>query len=265
MPLKAVMDSIDELPDELKELYSERDGKFELTGIQGVKSEEDVRRLQSSLEKERGEHKSTREKFKVWGDLEHDEVMGRLDRIPELEAAAADKIDDAKLEEMAESRALTRLKPLERENLRLKGELDLSIASNHKFQEEKRDMVISNSLRKAGASLKMLDKDDAVTFGRAYFGINDAGEVVTEDGLTPDQYLTDLQIKKPHLWGPTQGGGAQGGAGSGGFGGKNPFSAESWNMTDQGRIVKEHGMERASAMAKAAGTTVGGRKPPMKK
>ncbi len=251
------------LEDDEKELYTERDGNFELTGIQGVKSEADVRRLQLSLEKERGDHKSTRDKAKVWGEMDHEEVMGRLDRIPELEAAAADKIDEAKLEEMAESRALTRLKPLERTNLTLTEQVAAKDALILEFQTKEENRVISDSLRKAGTELKMLDSDDAVTFGRAAFRINEAGEVVTEDGLTPEQFLIDLQVRKSHLWAPSVGGGATGGGGGSSFG-KNPFSNDHWNVTAQGAIVNEHGLERARAMAKAAGTTVGGGRPKVK-
>jgi len=255
-------DAFNALEDAEKELYTERDGSFELTGIQGVKSEADVRRLQSSLEKERGDHKSTRDKFKVWGDMDHDEVMGRLDRIPELEAAAADKIDDAKLEEMAESRALTRLKPIERENLRLTRELSERDKLITEFQSKEENRIISDALRKAGADLKMLDPDDAVTFGRIAFRLSDDGEVITDEGLKPEQYLLDLQQRKGHLWAPSHGGGATGGSGGGGFGGgKNPWSADGWNMTEQSRVYKEHGPERALAMAKAVGTTLGGPKP----
>lgn len=41
----------------------------------------------------------------------------------------------------------------------------------------------------------------------------------------------------------------------------NPFSHEHWNMTKQGDFLKKHGTEKAEQMARAAGTTIGGRRP----
>jgi hypothetical protein len=42
---------------------------------------------------------------------------------------------------------------------------------------------------------------------------------------------------------------------------ENPWSYNDWNLTKQGAFVKQHGMEKASQMAKQACTTVGGLKP----
>jgi len=264
MSLKAVMDSIDDLPDPIKELYSERDGKYELTGIAGVKSEEDVRRLQSALEKERTDHRSTRDKFKPFAELDPEEVFSKLDRIPELEAAAAKELDEAALEEMAERRAATRIKPLERQLHGLTQREQELVAKVQEYETREQNRVIGESLLTAGKKLKMLDPEDAITFGRTAFLLNEHGEVVTEDGLSPEQFLTDLQAKKGHLWGPTAGGGARGGAGGGAGWANNPFSADNWNMTEQARIVRTQGMEIAERMAKAAGTKVGGSKPAKK-
>lgn len=41
----------------------------------------------------------------------------------------------------------------------------------------------------------------------------------------------------------------------------NPWLLEEWNLTDQGQYVLAHGLEKAHAAAKEAGTTVGGPKP----
>jgi hypothetical protein len=41
----------------------------------------------------------------------------------------------------------------------------------------------------------------------------------------------------------------------------NPWSAAHWNMSEQGRILREKGREYADRLASAAGTKVGGVKP----
>ncbi|QFR59625.1 hypothetical protein P6F33_gp24 [Pseudomonas phage Quinobequin-P09] len=99
--------------------------------------------------------------------------------------------------------------------------------------------------------------------------VNEEGKVVTRDGVgvTPGidatVWLTEMQSKKTHWWGPSQGGGA-GGNRSGSGGGANPWSADGWNMTEQGRILKEN-RSRAEQMAKSAGTTIGGPRPQPRK
>lgn len=253
MTLKAVLtpDEHTALDEHFQELYTERDGQFELTGIQGVKSEADVQRLKVSLEKERSDHKSTRDKYKVWGELDHTEVMSQLDRIPELETAAADKIDEAALEEMAEKRAVTRLKPLERKNAELIQQLTERDEKIYVFETKDTRRIVSDALFKAGKESKMVDPQDAIQFGLPYFNVTEDGEVLTEEGVTPDQFLIELQQKSGHLWGATEGGGARGGTGGGNFG-KNPYTHENWSLTEQGRIYTENA-SRAEAMCKAAG------------
>ena len=101
---KAIYDSVDDIPesvDNFRELFTEKGGRFELTGFTGIKTEADVARIQAGAEKERNDHKATKEKFSIWSDLDHAEVMAKLDRIPELEAAADGKLDVAMIEELA--------------------------------------------------------------------------------------------------------------------------------------------------------------------
>jgi hypothetical protein len=43
--------------------------------------------------------------------------------------------------------------------------------------------------------------------------------------------------------------------------GDNPWSAEKWNVTRQGAIVRAMGVEKAAAIARAAGSVIGATKP----
>jgi hypothetical protein len=72
-----------------------------------------------------------------------------------------------------------------------------------------------------------------------------------------------MQQKKPHWWPMSRGGGAGGGQGLGDMI-NNPWSADSWNMTAQGRLYNEN-PTRAKQLAEAAGTTIGGPRPKPKK
>jgi len=84
-------------------------------------------------------------------------------------------------------------------------------------------------------------------------------------GLTPDTFFQTQQERRPYWWPPSTGGNSKGSGNKGGGGGVNPWAADTWNLTEQGKYVKEHGMEKAQQMAKMAGATVGGSKPVARK
>ena len=55
MALKAILDSLTDIPEALHGEYVERNGKFELQ-VEGMKTQGDVDRLQTALTKERNNH-----------------------------------------------------------------------------------------------------------------------------------------------------------------------------------------------------------------
>lgn len=267
--LKVVLDSVDELDEPLKALYSERDGKFHLTGVEGIKTQADIDRLTRAAATEREEHKKTKERFKPFESfLENpDDVIAKLDKYDELEAAAKGKIDDKKLDEMVETRLKSRAAPLERKAAGLEkenGELKAKLAEAE-AREQRR--TIHDHVREAASKSKMIDTaiEDALFLAERVMVVTEDGKVVTKDGVgtTPDVdatvWLTEMQTKRPHWWPQSQGGGARGAGGSGGVG-NNPFTAEHWNLSDQGKIYNEN-PARAEQLARVAGTTVGGPKP----
>lgn len=269
MALQAIHDNVDDIPEQYRDLYSERDGKWELTGVTGVKTQADIDRLQNSLVKERNDHKITKEALGVWGDLKHEDVVKQLDRIPELEAAANGGIDETKMNELVEGRIKTRLAPIERENATLKQTVEEQTGTITQYETAERTRKIHDAVREfalPASGAKMLDTaiDDANMLAERIFEIReDDGAIVTRDnvGVTPgigvDAWLVEMQEKKPHWW-PTSGGGGSRGAGGGGQGGltNNPWSKESWSLTEQGKAMREN-PTRAEQMMKAANAKVG--------
>ena len=275
MALQAVHDTLDQIPEAFQELYTEKAGKYELTGIIGIKTQADIDRLQTSLTKERALHKTTKDKLAVWSDLEHESTMQQLDRIPELEAASKGNLDDAQIEEIVNRRVegtiTSRVSPLERQVTALKNERDEATSLSVALQAEKSTRSIHDNVRSELVKLKVIQEahEDALMLADRVFEIReDDGAIVTRDqigvtpGVTADIWLSEMQEKRPHWWPASQGGGARGGnnARVGGFA-NNPFSREHWNMTRQGSVVRTQGIEKATQMAKAAGTTVGGQMP----
>lgn len=271
MGLKAVVETLDDVPEHFRELYTEKGGKFEITGIDGMKTQADVDRLQTSLSKERLDHKGTKEKFAVFGDRKPEDVLNLLDRIPELEAAAAGKLDDAAINKLVEGRIATKLAPLEREKGTLAQRVQELTGVVGQYQTKEKTRSVHDEVRRAATSAKVLPEamEDALMLAERVFEVSEDGRVTAKDGvgctpgIDPVVWLTDLQSKRPHWWGPSQGGGASGNRGGGG-GGSNPWTADAWNMTEQGKLMREN-PTRAEQMAKSAGTTIGGKKPAAKK
>ena len=279
---RAVYDSSDDIPEtiEWKSLFAQKGDRWELTGVEGVKTEADVQRLQTSLHKAQQDYKEARDKLKAWDGWDQEDVQSRLDRMEELEAAASNKLDEAKLDELANKRAegilKTKLLPLERSIRDLTKERDEFKGQFEELSAKDRRRKIRDALRQAAVDAKVREEavDDVLDIGERYFQLTEEGAIITGEGnglppgLDPKSWLQDLQPRKPHWWPATIGGGAIGGRpGLGGLG-PNPFSHENWNMTEQGRLVKEDrakGTNRADQLARAAGTTVGGRRPNARK
>lgn len=275
MALKAILDSIDDLPEDVKKEYVERNGRYELqveiSGDIGVKSYTDFNNLNRALKKERDDHKAVRERISLLGDRDINDVVAQLDRIPELEAAAAGKIDDEKINQIVETRVRTKIAPVERERDTLRNQLGEHQKTLEEMSKKERTRMVHDAVRQAAAQVKVLPEalEDALLLAERVFEISEDGKVITKDGVgaTPgveaSVWFTDMQAKRPHWWGPSAGSGAMGNRGSGN-GGPNPWSADGWNMTEQGRIYREN-PTRAEQLAKAAGTTIGGQRPKPKK
>lgn len=266
--LKAILASLDGIPEHYHDLYTERNGQYELTGIEGVRSQADIDRLQSSLNKERNDFRSLRERVSVFGDRKFEDILAELDRIPELEAAAAAADgNDEKIQQLLDARMRTKLAPLER-TLSQKDEAIASLTAKiEQYEQRDRTRMIHDEVRGAITKLSGFQPsavEDALMYAERMFEVDEDGRVLTKDqvGVTPgidaQVWLTEMQQKKAHWWGPSVGGGANGGSKKS-FS-SNPWSKDGWNMTEQGRIFREN-PQRAHQMAKSAGTSVGGAQP----
>jgi hypothetical protein len=274
MAIKAVVDKLEDVPEQYRDLYTERNGKFEVSGIEGIRTDADVTRLSSALEKERKDHKTVKQTLTtILGDRKPEDVVTLLDRIPELELAAEGKVDDNKINEMVEKRIGAKLGPVQRQLQQLttqNAEKDQIITA---FQTKERTRTIHDHVREAinkTQGFQVAAVEDALLFAERMLEVTEEGKVVTKDnvGVTPGVdavvWLTDMQQRKPHWWGPSQGGGAGGNNGKGGSSGDNPWTHENWNMTKQGEMYKAN-PARAEQLAKSAGTKIGGMRPAARK
>jgi len=247
-------------------LYTEEDGQFKLTGVEGLKTQGDIDRIQEGLSKERNDHKKTKESLKVWDGKNFDEIMAELDKIEEYKLGAEGKIDEEKMKTMVEARIKTLMAPVDRKQKELDDENGTlrERVSGYEIKETK--STIQSAVRKANTDSKIgkivdTAMDDALMLAGSLFEVNEAGQVITKEnvgvtpGITADVWLAEMAIKKPHWYPASVGSGADGGKGGGGMA-KNPWSKNHWNRTEQAIYSKTHGQEKAAQMAKAAGSDI---------
>ena len=274
MKLKLSYNSQEDIPNGYEALYTEKDGKWVLTGIEGMKTQEDITRLSESLRKEREDHKKVKDILAKLGgpELDADALVEKLDEYEELklrvESGEGGKIDDKKVEELVEQRVQRRLAPVERERDRLKTRNTELENENSTLKGTITRGIVESELRRHATEGKVVTSalDDILDIGANIFEVAEDGAVVTKQGLrnvpagvTPDVWLSDMKEKRPHWWPASQGGGA-GGSGGGNGTGVNPWTKDNWSIEAQAQLVRTD-PGKADRLAKAAGVHVGAMSP----
>jgi hypothetical protein len=285
MKLKASYATEEEIPEGYAALYTERNGQFELTGIDGVKTQADIDRVSNALRKEREDHKKSRESLQAFGDLNPEEVHTKLETFDslneQLEALKANggNPNNEQVESLVAARVKAALGPVERQRDQIQRRLE----DTTKQVSERENVIgelrtgmtqerIERAVRDAAVGAKVIAPaiNDAVLHSRGLFEVEEGtNKIITKDvagvtpGLSPTEWLNDMKEKAPHWWPTSLGGGAGGGGPNGGnlANSQNPWSPEGWNVTKQGAYVRQFGLEKAVAMAERVGSKVGATKP----
>jgi len=245
-------DNLSNIPEEFQSLYSENNGKYVLTEVNNIKTQDDVERIQASNAKERLEHKKTKEKLSQYDDIRNlglsgADILSKLDRFEELEAAAAGKLDEEQINKIAETRSKTRAAPLEREKTKLQEQLNEALSLNEKYATKERTNKIHAAVRDAATKGKVVNTaiDDVLILAERVFDIDEMGKVITKDGvgvtpfIDPTAWLNDMTQTRPH-WFPQSVGGGASGSSVVGFSGTNPFNPKTLNYTEQGKLLKDN-------------------------
>lgn len=269
-PLEVTYDTQDVIPEPFRVLYAEKDGKFHLSGINGLKTQKDVDTVREALRKEREDHGKTRDRLKPWGELNPEETLVQLDRIKELEVVAGGKLDETKLNELVEGRLSQKTGPLQRQIENLTGEKTKAEQERDALKANLETRDRNDAVRAIATESKVLVTaiPDMEMAASVMLEKDASGNLVTKDGIagvTPGlsvkEWTKEMVKLRPHWWPESEGGGARGGGSGNGFAGNNPFSNEHWSLTEQGQFLTANGREAADRLAKAAGTIVGGMRP----
>jgi hypothetical protein len=286
--LKPELENLEGLDKAHHALYTERDGKYVFTGLEGYDPGEKGR-LTKALETERGNAKKYAGEakalagWKVFGDKKPEEIQTALDEIEELRTAASGKIDKAELEKMATARAEAATKPLQRQLKEFEGKLAETgeqlaaaaarVAAYEKAEERsairaeiQKAALASNALPESyadgGGLLAVLEGVLEVDVQVDSEGKRTLGAVRSKEGagypsgLDVPKLLQQVQSRQGYFWGTSKGGGANagnGGARGGGTG--NPWDPKARNLTEQMRLMRDD-PTRARQLAAVHGVTL---------
>lgn len=268
MKLKASYETEEEIPAGFEALYEERDGHWELTGVEGFKTDGDVARVQAALKKEREAHKAARNRLSAFGDRTPESIEELEDRITELEASGGGKggPTDDQIEQRVAARVAKerrdlekKLKEVQEDAERLRSEhSELSVRD---FRRSLRDELVTTTTGDKPVPIVPDALADAELLAERLFERNEEGRFVTRDGVGVEpgmsvrDWLSDIVAsgRRPHWVRESQGAGAAGSKKTGAYSGINPFLDKSWNATEAGMLAQKN-PQLAIKLAKAAGT-----------
>lgn len=267
--LKIIYEDADSVPEAFKSLYTEKDGKFTLTGIDGMKTDTDVAKISEALRKERNDHKKLREQVRGAFGIDSpnfEELKTKLDSIEELQAqieAGNDPKNQKKIDDLVEAKLKAKMAPVERERDELKTKLGTTEKTIGELTAEKRTRKVQDMVREQATKLKMLPEamDDAFFQAERMFEEDNDGNLVMKDnvGFTPGTdvafWLGEMQTKKAHWWPASEGTGAGGNRGTGGDKTVNPWMGDTWSLSGQGALVLTDPTKAAKLKA-AAGNPI---------
>jgi hypothetical protein len=267
MKLKRVVDSLDGIDEKYHELYEKgSDGKFALNGIENADDYKIVKTVRDEAAGHRVKVRELTNQLEAFAGLKPDEVrasLAELDSVKaELEASGSSSKE--KINAAVEARLKTHSAPLEAKIVEL-SKVNETLAKENgehkrageirKIDDEMRSACIENKVSESAYTGKYAD---ALRWAREFAVIGADGKITDkETGLPLSGALRQMldNGEQTHWWGTSKGGGAHG-SGDGNAGGVNPYAAESWNISAQGKIEAAD-MKRAEALAKSAGATLG--------
>lgn len=243
MALKYKLKAKEEIPAELQTLYVERDGAWVLD-VEGAADKaklDEFREGNLALKRERDDLKAR------FAGIDPEAVRKLADEKRQLEEAQ--QLKAGEFEKVLEARLKAVKTDLEKQLAGVTGERDVLHARLATIQIDQAVVTEATKRGLRASALPDITARARNTFrlvGGAPQAIEADGQTarVGRDGVTPLSVAewVDTQVSEaPHLFEANAGGGAAGN-GSGGAGGnrsgKNPFRKETWNLTEQMRLLK---------------------------
>jgi len=208
-------DSKDAIPAEYASLYTEKDGKFALTGVTGMKTQADVDNVQKALKSERALKKELESKIGAYDGIGSDGLRASLDELARLRTTGG-KVDDSKIEDIVAERLKLDKEKHQRDLEGIQGKYDTLEAKNNDLVNGINKGKIESGLREAAGGLVNEGAMSDVVYRSSMFEVSEDGAVVTREGagvtpgLEPKQWLEKELETKPHWQKTSKGAGANG-------------------------------------------------------
>lgn len=268
--LSAVMtaDEFESVPEPFQALYEQRDGKYEMTRVSGIKTEADVTRLQEALRKERDDRKAATSRLASFGDADPERYRSMEEEISDLkgrleEAGVSHQELESKIKDRLEAKYQSKIAELQ-------GHMANGMRFVHETAAKDRRRTIIDAVRGLpGDDMKFNEGAlrDVERFARDECTVDDDGRVVMkgsddfEEGLPLKDAVAQMRDNglSPHWFVQSRGGGARGGSnkGAGEWAGKNPFESGG-SLEDRTRLISENPSLalRKAKEAKASGRVI---------
>lgn len=229
MPLNAVVDSIEAVPEVARDLYVQKDGKYHLA-IDGLVPASKLSEFRDNNISLANQVKELTERYdgidpEAWKDMQ---VQARRIRDKEL-------VEAGKFEELYSER----IGPMKTAHDR---ELAAERTEKTKLQSTLEGLLIDGAIRDAAAKsgVRSTAIDDVLLRGRSAFKVVD-GKAVPMDGdkqifgkdaevMSVNEWIEGLTERAPHLFEPSQGSGSKGNGGGGG--GAKTMTRATFNALD---------------------------------
>lgn len=217
MALKAILDSLDGLSDELKKLYVQKDGKFHLD-VEGVVPKDRLDEFRNNNIELKKQLDEITGKYK---DIDPEQVRELLKQDKALKEKKL--LDAGKVEELLEERTKA-----------MKADYDTKIKAltekDEKATSQLERLLVDNTIQAEAvkAGVRETAMEDVLLRGRSRYKVQDGkavpvspdGKIIYgKDGTSPEsmtEWLGGLSSAAPHLFNPSTGGGANGSGGKGG-------------------------------------------------
>jgi len=209
MKLEMIYASKDLIPEGKDDLYTEQDGQFVFTGIDGIKTQTDLDKLQGALQNERDAHKATKQEL-------NQKIQEANGKVSDLEGKV--KEFEGKDQKPGEGKPGD---PNDPNYLALKAELAKTNQALETIQEEKKALAdqqrrskILETMRKEATGKIRPEAISDLELHASNFDLTDSGQIVQkETGTSFGDWFSQTLESKPH-WKPgNKPSGASGGTG----------------------------------------------------
>lgn len=231
MALKAFVDSLDDVDENLRGLYAERDGKYALT-VEGMVPKDRLDEFRNNNLDLKRQIEDMQERFKGIDPETARELATKA-------AKERDKklIDAGKVDELVSERVKAMQSDFEKNLKAVSSERD-------GMRQQLEGLLIDTAIRDAAAKagVRATAVEDVLLRGRSTFRLVE-GKAAAMDGdkqifgkngdpVTIDEWVSDLIDRAPHLFEQSQGGGSRQGTGA------PALAAGRISRTDQSGILK---------------------------